>query len=109
MVRNHILRHTPLGTSIEDAVEIIENMDNWGQPRVNLNRGFLPRWHLPEWPACPYTGSRVIGEKSIFVRMDDYRAWYRLFFIAPTRVMIYWGFDGDGNLIEVWVWKDWAP
>ncbi|MCL2386569.1 MAG: hypothetical protein FWC89_03360 [Defluviitaleaceae bacterium] len=37
-----------------------------------------------------YRKSRYWG-KAIFVRMDDYRAWYRLFFIAPTRVMIYGG------------------
>ena len=35
MLRNYILRITPLGTNIEDVIELINNRDDWGSIDVH--------------------------------------------------------------------------
>jgi len=100
-VRKHILRLTPLGTNIEDVIDFIENRDGWQIHIVNYEQGFPhPQPHLIRgWDGQPI----VVGEQGIRVRMGYYHAWYKLNF--RTDVSIFWGFDADGYLIDVWVWK----
>jgi len=103
MIKNHILRITPLGTSIEDVIKIIENRNDFGDMHVNLERGFTPSTPASGWYAV--TGQRgvipVIGEMSIRVHLGTYRAWHKWFPLMEWEVIAFWGFDGDGNLIDV--------
>jgi len=96
MVRNHILRHTPIGMCIEEVIEVIENNERWGTPTINRSSGFIhPSGSLSE----------RIGEQSIQTRPEAYNVilWHE------RRLRIFWGFDEDGKLIEVYVRSTFAP
>jgi len=111
MATNYVLRLTPLGTDIEDVVEIVSNHRNWSFRGVNYDRGFShPRPHtlvpMPEeWPF-------IVGDKSVAVwghplSSAGYWPAYMPFsgWFFSTAVSIFWGFDEDGKLIEVYVWQ----
>jgi len=99
MVRNYVLMLTPLGTDIDDVLEILENREGWGRIVVNRERGIV----------LPTAGDRstAIGNQSIRVFAGNY--WPSNFpiigLIQWTTVSIFWGFDEDGKLIEVYVRK----
>jgi hypothetical protein len=104
MIRSHILTITPIGISIEDVIETIENKDDWGEPRIRLTRGFhVPTTPFAGWPMVDgELQIPIIGDKHVRVDMDNYRNWF-VFLVMDTTV--FWGFDGDGKLIEIHVRK----
>ena len=102
MIRNHILRHTPIGMCIEDVIEVIKSNESWGNPSVNRRSGF---WHPRPWAYGARLGELIIGEQSIQTRPDAYNV--ILFHIRVTR--IFWGFDENGKLIEVFVSSSFSP
>ena len=57
---------------------------------MNLDRGFLRR-----------SDNKVIGVDSIEARLAGYRSGI----FSSTSITAFWGFDAEGKLIEVWVWK----
>jgi len=104
-VRNYILKMTPIGTHIDDVAALIASKERWNTYSINYESGFVHP-HLrddPKWPTSTISGNSVIGEKSIRVHIGTYRAFYKLFF--ETYVDVLWGFNQDGELIEVFVWK----
>ena len=101
-VRNYILRLTPLGTSIDDVIEVVESRRGWVVRHISFEHGFRhPDPRNSGWPILQ-SGPLIIGEKSVRVNCS-YRAFYKLF--TRTIVDIFWGFDMHGNLIEVYVNK----
>ena len=107
---NYVWRLTPVGTHIDDVIEVIENRGDWRIHGISREGGFAhPRLRGPDhgWPESPTTGHAIVGEQSIRAHPEVYRAWYKLF--IPTRVSIFWGFDADGYLLEIFVWKDSGP
>jgi len=101
MIRNHVLRHTPIGMCIEEVIEVIENNERWGAPTVNRRSGFIIQGGgVPDFPIFS-----VIGEQSVQTRPEVYNV--PLFHERRTR--IFWGFDEDGKLIEVVVSSSFAP
>ena len=58
-----------------------------------MSRGQL----VPGWPTV--SGYSVIGEKSISVLIGEYRT------IFTTSVTVFWGFDENSKLIDIYVWK----
>ena len=107
MIRNHVLRQTPIGTCIEEVIEIVENNERWGESRVNRESGFSyfgPDFR--DWPVCELTGARIVGNQSIRTS-ERYRirtlSFVSLGQLNYRQIRIYWGFDEDGKLIEVYV------
>jgi len=98
MVRNHVLRLTPMGTHIDDVAEILENHKNWNIGHINHERGFTPPRSTERSP---------IGEMSIRVWAGEYWPSNAPFigFMVMTSVSIFWGFDADGLLIDVYISK----
>ena len=95
MIRNYILRHTPIGMWIDEVMEVIECHQTWGVPSVNRNSGFIIQGSgVPSLPLFS-----VVGYKSIQTRPERYSV--PLFHERGIR--IFWGFDDDGKLIEVFV------
>ena len=94
-LRNDILQLTPLGTEMESVIAIIENNNKWEIRNISYEFGY-------RLPNVPTTHPRV-GEKHINVYAGRYRS-PRNFFIN-TYVNILWGFDKDGVLIDVYIWK----
>jgi len=80
---------------IEEAIAVVENNEKWGTPSVNRNSGFTVQGAGS--PDLPFF--TIIGEKQIQTRPE----WHNvpLFFERHTR--IFWGFDKNGKLIEVFV------
>jgi len=58
---------------------------------------------IPTQESSPY--STVIGEMSVRTRLGSYRAWHHWFPLMEWDVTVFWGFDVDGNLIEVHIRK----
>jgi len=102
-IENYVLRLTPLGTSMEDIVEIISNIDKWEIRFIDYENGFWKQGRpIPDYPKDERERI-IIGEKSIKA-VGSYRAFYS-FFLLESVANIYWGFDADGKLIEVYVAK----
>jgi len=93
---NYVLRVTPLGTHMDDVINIVENHRDWRIGRIDRERGFihpLPHTVRPlseGWPV-------IIGEKSIRVES------LYTFIIVRVGVSIFYAFDADGYLIEVYM------
>jgi len=106
MARNYILRLTPLGTHIDDFLEIMERN---GYGRLNIRDfGFSPRTTAAPWsPESGIPDVPRIGVMSAnFFMGNYYLTWYRWF--HTTEVIVSWGFDEDGKLIDVHVRKIWG-
>ena len=91
-IRDRILNEVPLGSSIARVEQQIAG-HQWKVTHVNLNGGFFDR------RTRPY---KVTGEKSMEAWIGDYRG-------LPFKVdvSVYWAFDANGSLIDVWVYKEW--
>ena len=100
MVKDYILKTTPIGTSIEEVIEIINNRNDWGLPMVS-NEGFIPS---PPFDV-PGIAPPPIGEKTIRTNLGSYRAWYKWFPLMVWGVGATWVFDAYGKLIEVHIMK----
>ena len=109
MVRNYILRITPLGTNIEDVIKAIESRDDWGMAFIDYERGFYRETATRPPPPGTEPRHTVIGKMRVSVNIGRYRSWHDLFFFDEIGVSVTWGFDGDGNLIEVHVRKGGGP
>jgi hypothetical protein len=89
-IEKSLLEETPLGASFEVVASKLTK--HYGKIEKNPNAGFL----CQDRP-----GSSLVGVKSIRVELGDY---YH-FPIGTTSVTAFWGFDKDGKLIKIWVWK----
>ena len=100
MVRNHVLRLTPMGTNIDDVVNILEDVEGWEIFSVNHERGIV----------LPTAGDRLASTSDKSIRVFAGRYWPSTIWIfLPTSVSIFWGFDEEGRLIEVYVQKSINP
>ena len=86
-IRGCMLKSTPIGTSIEDVLDAIEKKEKWQINYISYETGYING------------GGPVVGEKSIRVMIGEYGIFLN------TSVTVFWGFDGDSNLIEIAVWK----
>jgi len=105
MIRNYIVRITPIGTRIEDVIQVIEDRDDWGVPHINYEFGIAPQ---RPWIRIPHGIEGIpdldrIGEMSVSSNMGTHFAWYRWFPLMEFSVVVYWAFDEDGELVEVFV------
>jgi len=89
-IRGHLERLTPLGTQYDVAVQTLEH--HFSHVQKNETTGFLRQENGQQ---------EVVGVKSIQVHLGEYRNVP----IGSTSVDAYWGFDKNGKLIEIWVWK----
>jgi len=98
MSTNYVLNLTPIGTDMEDVIDILEGHRNWHINSPNFERGF--RHPLDD---------SIVGEKSITARGHPsgsgfWPAYMPIYgWLLRTTVSIFWGFDEDGKLIEVFV------
>ena len=77
-IRNYVLELTPLGTSMEDVITVIEGNKKWKEHRI-----------IHEWENVSIS-SPIIGEKAIFVNAGTYRSFYLYLFLVNTSVGISW-------------------
>jgi hypothetical protein len=86
-IRASILRETPLGTSFSE-VEATVKQKGWLAPNYGGSTGFLKQESGEP--------NEVIGVTSMRGSLGDW---------GPMNISAYWGFDRDGRLIDVWVWR----
>ena len=92
--RNYILRNTPLGTHIYDVIDVLNNSNSFENINIYFESGFNANiWEIRD--GVP------VGDMSIRVRFDRYRAWYKWFPLMEWGVSAFWIFDNEGYLIEV--------
>lgn len=98
-IRKDILKLTPIGTSMDDVIMVIAENQKWKVRYISDEFGYSRPG--PSDPVDAALGRRtIVGEKSIRVFIGEYRN------IFITSVTVFWGFDEDSKLIEVYVWKD---
>ena len=102
-VLNDTLKLTPMGTHIDNVVglvdsqTIIDDIVEWREPLIYYDRGYIsPGAAVPGWPVSEVGRESIVGYKSVKV---SYKTHYN------TYISIYWGFDEDGKLIDVYVHK----
>jgi len=101
MLTNYVLRLTPIGMHIDDVISIVGNHREWRIWWVSRENGFVhphPQEIRPlseGWPV-------IVGEQSIRVQAGRYRFNGLL---LQTTVSIFWAFDEEGMLTEIYIWK----
>jgi len=100
-IKEEVLELTPIGSSMEEVIRVIENNERWNVSYINHDLGFARPG--PPDPEDVAQGSNVtiVGEKSIEVILGTYSG----FTTFKTYVSTYWGFDENENLIDIYVYK----
>lgn len=91
-IRESVLSLAPLGSSPETIMALVKK-EGWKSQGFNTRSGFLKQE--------PPSKSEVIGTSHIQASLGHH--W--TFPFLRTDVTAYWGFDKDGRLIDVWIWK----
>lgn len=91
-LRLEMLKKTPIGMQLDEVEKIARTMGE--HTTVSLTTGF-PKQEIGD--------KRIVGVKSIRTDIGDYWAIPPLPMI--TSVTYFWGFDENGKLIDIWVWK----
>jgi len=104
LIRLHVLWHTPIGMDMEDVIEIIENRRRWGDPAINRSNGFRHPSRFVEGSDGRPTAA-IVGDQSVQTRVGI----YHMMPFHERTLHIFWGFDEDGKLIEVYVRSGFAP
>lgn len=79
---------------MNDVIQIIKSKRDWAIDGINYKNGFR-RYGSGE--------NEEIGKKSIRVSLGDYRIISNYYFV--TNVSVFFGFNENDELIEIWVWK----
>ena len=83
-IREYVLEITPIGTSMNEVLAVIEKQEKWDYYRVNHEMGYRSD------SSSEYT---IVGEKYITVRLG--MTWWFVY-----DVYAYLGFDSAGKLID---------
>lgn len=94
VIGERLLTQTPLGTSMDDVIQFLNLQKDWEIRNINYESGYLDRGLLR---------NKIIGTKSIRVSLGDYRAITSYY--LETNVTVFYGFNDDKELIDIWVWK----
>jgi hypothetical protein len=107
LVRQYILRQTPVGTSMSEVIEFIESREDWGLSDVDKEVGIILRTPHIRPDLNSHDISYFVGEMSVGASLGGYHAWYVMLGAPRVYVSARWGFDAMGNLVDVRVWKAW--
>lgn len=106
VIKARLLEDVPIGTSMEEAESYVKKK-GWKVIYISEKDGFWDqRKSDPERYSCRSGGNGrieygdcVVGDKNMRTELGE----YRIIFI--TSVTVFWGFDNQGQLIDIWVWK----
>ena len=105
-IRIHVLWNTPIGTSMDNVIDVINSKDGWGNPIINTSFGF-------EHPTRFFDttdGLRervIIGTQSIQTRIIIYN--FNILPFHQRNIHILWGFNEEGELIDIYVSANYSP
>ncbi len=89
-IKASLLRQTPLGSSRSEVGAVLER-HGWLDRNYSGTTGYYCQ--------APGDPARTVGVTSLAGNLGDYG------FPFPTNVAVFWGFDRDDHLIDIWVWK----
>ena len=89
-LQDDLLARVPLGSDISDVRALIRDQ-SWKVTYDDESRGFLDQRTRP---------AQIVGAGSIRAEVGNYQG-------LPWRVFVtvFWGFDADNKLVDIWVWK----
>ena len=93
-IRAEIIELTPIGSSLEEVIRVIDNNETWEWHRRHVSQDGFPT--DAGW-------TTFVGEQSIRVELGRYWRPRRSFLYI--HVTVFWGFDEDGTLVDVRVQK----
>jgi hypothetical protein len=100
-IREYLLKLTPLGTDMDDVIDIIKAKNKWKIFYVDNSIGYyLSPNGRPSEGARVYPETSIVGKKSIRVVLGIYGL------VFKTGVSAYYGFDEMNLLIEISIKKD---
>jgi|GEM_PF-1426361 len=85
-IRAYVLEITPMGTSMNEVLDVIAKQERWERWALNYRTGYSR--------LSPKQGRITVGEKHISARLG-------VVWLGSHSVVAYWGFDFDGKLIDV--------
>ena len=105
IIKTKLLLDNPLGTSMTEVSSYIKKK-GWAIRHVDEKQGFF----FQKKPCDLNNGAKlvrnmfgyddcIVGSKSIRASLGNYWA------IFITNVTVFWGFNEEEKLIDVWVWK----
>lgn len=99
-IRADMLKHTPIGMSMDEVIKVINNNDNWEIEFIHDNG-------LTMHNGYPRIDSFLVNENTVGVKsMSVYIGTYNFFFFAgETIVRAYYAFDEDSKLVDIAVGK----
>lgn len=89
-IKHNILNDVPLGSDMSEVLDFLKD-NNREIISVDRNGGFYDQRVRP---------AKETGKMSIQSNFGDYRK-----IIFRANVTVYFAFDEEGKLIDVWVWK----
>lgn len=99
-IRRDLLRITPIGTSMEDVLEVIEERE-WTLRWARNTAGYYKSSHFVG--EGPHSSECVeVGTQSIRIHLGRFRE------IFPVYVDVYYAFDEDSKLIDIAIRRDMA-
>ena len=100
-IRAYMLKRTPVGTNMEDVINIIEKNKKWKIDTISNNGGYMLQHGSPTF-VTPYNidFGGAIGTQSIRANLGEYRN------IFVTDVLVFFGFDENSRLVDLHVRKD---
>ena len=105
LIRANLLRLTPVGTDMKDAIAVIESNKKWEIMYISnefgymLTLGGMPETYYPRY-SPDILPEKIIGKQSIRATLGSYRT------IFITSVVAFWGFDENSKLIDIHVRKE---
>ncbi len=91
-IRKLLLKEVPLGSPMAQVEQQVVK-HKWKLHYIREDGGFHDQRTRP---------STVTGDKSMGAWLGDYRG-----FPFMVDVSVFWAFDANGKLIDIWVWKTW--
>jgi len=86
--REQLLERTPIGTKFEQVISF-------------CNSERLTCLHSKDAGFLNQKTGQVVGVQSIWAVLGERRLWP----IYHVSTSAYWGFDREGALVDIWVWK----
>lgn len=88
----YILKITPIHSELNAVKKVIDNKD-WEIQSYSTDQGFYDQRKSPD---------KTTGAMHIEASLGDYQG-----IPFEANVTVFWGFNDQGKLIDVWVWKTW--
>jgi len=110
-IREDILELAPIGSTMEEVIETIENNREWTNEYAIYDRGYGiirvgTEGNHKYFPTINYyegqrTFVKTVGIKTIRLDIGNYHS-----LLSGTIVLVHWGFDENEKLIDVAVGKE---